>query len=127
MLKAVTAIVTVASSSWLWQQAVAQIRDPVCLAVFGPPIPNPHPISPSRFQHQLRGYIYYYFALANTSNEIRFQTFVAKTELADVLLHISSSLPSFTATYANLTLTLTLTHRFTFHLLFLHLMLTMQI
>ena len=107
MLKAVTTIMAVASSSWLWQQAVVQIRDPVCLAVFGPPIPNPHPISPSRFQHQLCGY--YYFAMANTSDNIRFQIFVAKLVLADMLLHTSTSLLSINATYANLTPTLTLT------------------
>ena len=44
------------------------------------------------------GSCYYYFALANTSNYIRFQTSVAEPGIADVLLHISSSLPSFTAT-----------------------------
>ena len=53
MLKAVTTIMAVASSSWLWQQAMVQIRDPVCLAVFGPPIPNPirfpHPGSNTNF------------------------------------------------------------------------------
>ena len=56
------------------------------------PNPNPNPISPSRFQHRLHGY--YYFAMANTSNNVRFQIFVAKPVLADMLLHTSTSLLS---------------------------------
>ena len=36
-----------ANSSWLRQQAEVLVRDPVCLAVFGPPIPNP----PIRISH----------------------------------------------------------------------------
>ena len=46
--------------------------------------------------------------MANTSDNIRFQIFVAKPVLADMLLHTSTSLLSMNATYANLTLTLTL-------------------
>ena len=48
--------------------------------------------------------------MANTSDNIRFQIFVAKLVLADMLLHTSTSLLSMTATYANLTLTLTRPH-----------------
>ena len=51
---------------------------------------------------------YYYFALANVSNNILFQIFVAITEPADMPFHISPSLPSLNANYANLTLTLSL-------------------